>query len=179
MRLLPAAGLAAALTASMLLATPAVAATVTGTSGDDTLVGTLSADVIKGLAGDDSMWGRRGGDVMQGGNGADRLSGMRGRDKISGGPGADRAYGQRDSDTIDDAIGASVDVLSGGPGADRIFANFRDKVYGGAGDDRIEYVYPSTGQISCGDGNDTVVFNQPHDDVALFSCEHVEIVSAG
>jgi Ca2+-binding RTX toxin-like protein len=161
------------------VAVPAYAAHVTGTSGDDTLIGTPSADVIKGLAGDDSAWGRRGPDVIQGGAGADRLQGMRGRDRLSGGAGADRLYGPRGKDVLDDARGASVDTLSGGRGADRIFANFRDIVVGGPGDDRITFVYPSTGQISCGAGDDTVVFNQPYPDVTLFDCEHVSIVSAG
>jgi len=164
----------------LAIAGPASAATVTGTPGNDTLIGTPSADVIKGLAGNDSAWGRRGADVMQGGTGNDKLSGMRGRDRISGGPAADHEYGGRGRDVIDDARGASVDVLSGGPGADRIFANFRDIVVGGSGDDHIEFVYPSIdAQVSCGDGDDTVIFNQPHDGVELFNCEHVSIVSAG
>ena len=165
--------------ALVVLAPAAFAATVTGTHGNDTLIGTPSADIIKGLAGDDRAWGRRGADVMYGGAGDDTLSGMRGRDRIYGGPGADREFGQRGRDVIDDAHGPAADLLSGGRGADRIFANGRDTVQGGPGDDVIYFVYPSTAQISCGSGDDTVIFNQAYPDVTLFDCEHVMIQSAG
>jgi Ca2+-binding RTX toxin-like protein len=104
---------------------------------------------------------------------------MRGADEIKGGPGADRSYGQRGNDTIDDAHGQDADAISGGRGADHIFANYQDTVLAGAGDDVIEFVYPGTAKISCGPGDDTVVFNQPHPDVTLFDCENVSIKSAG
>jgi Ca2+-binding RTX toxin-like protein len=165
--------------AMLALAGPAFADSVTGTAGNDTLVGTPTADTIRGLAGDDSAWGRRGADVIQGGAGDDKLQGMRGRDRITGGAGADALYGQGGKDTLSDAQGIAVDTLYGGRRADRIFANYRDTVFAGGGDDHIEFVYPSTAAISCGPGEDTVIFNQPYPDVTLYDCEHVETRSAG
>ncbi len=49
-------------------------ATITGTSGDDTLVGTAGADTINGLAGNDVLEGGAGADTMDGGAGVDTIS---------------------------------------------------------------------------------------------------------
>jgi Ca2+-binding RTX toxin-like protein len=174
-------GSATVLALGLALAGPAIAATLTGTAHNDTLIGTPSADTIRGLAGNDSVWGRRGADLLKGGTGDDRLSGMRGRDHILGGPGSDREFGQRGRDVIDDARGPGTDLLSGGLRADRIFGNGSDTVQAGRGDDRIDFAYPTTGHISCGAGDDTLVFNQepPDTTVVYDDCEHVSVVSAG
>ena len=169
-----------ALGLGLALGGPALAATINGTGGNDTLVGTPSADTIRGLAGSDRAWGRGGADTMLGGAGNDTLSGMRGRDHIKGGAGSDRLFGQRGRDVLDDAHGSEPDLLSGGRRGDRIFANGDDTVQAGRGNDRIEFVFPGTASISCGPGNDTVIFNQePPDTTQLFDCEHVEVVPAG
>ena len=54
---------------------------VTGTSGNDTLVGTSGGDMLYGLAGNDTI---------DGGAGGDRLFGGGGKDLLTGGTGADR-----------------------------------------------------------------------------------------
>ena len=164
----------------LALAGPASAATVTGTANNDTLVGTPTADTIRGLAGDDALWGRAGADTLLGGNGDDKAYGMRGPDTLKGGPGSDQLYGQRGKDTLDDTQGSAPDVLVGGRRADRIFANGDDTVVAGRGNDHIEFIYPGTAKVSCGPGDDTVVFNQPKpESTELFGCEHVEVRSAG
>lgn len=58
-------------------------ASITGTSGDDTLTGTSSNDTIRGGAGNDSITG---------GGGVDALYGDAGNDFIDGGTGADLYY---------------------------------------------------------------------------------------
>lgn len=55
-------------------------ATITGTSGDDTLNGTSGADLIFGLAGNDILNGNGGNDQLDGGTGADTMSGGTGND---------------------------------------------------------------------------------------------------
>jgi hypothetical protein len=93
--------------------------TVTGTPGDDRIVGTPRADVICGLGGDDAIDGRGGDDVVYGDAGDDR---------IRGGGGDDTLYGDAGGDTL--AGGRGADVIAGGPGADRLS--------GGRGADHLE-----------------------------------------
>lgn len=81
------------------------------TTGDDTLLGTSSADTIDGLAGNDSIGGNGGNDVLRGGAGDDTISGNTGNDTI---------YGD-----------AGTDVLNGGTGD--------DSLYGGAGRDTFTF----------------------------------------
>jgi len=57
-----------------------LAATVLGTSRDDTLRGTAKADRLYGRGGDDTLYGRGGNDLLVGGPGADRLVCGPGRD---------------------------------------------------------------------------------------------------
>ena len=92
-----------------------VAATVVGTSGDDTLVGTNGADVIVGLGGNDHLRGLRGDDLLCGGLGADRLVGGRGDDLLHGGLDKHRNLGHGQ-------VMVKGDVLDGGPGDDLLDA---------------------------------------------------------
>jgi hypothetical protein len=115
----------------------------TGTNGPDTLLGRDSADIRIV----DVMWG-------EGGN--DTLRGRRGFDGLEGGAGKDTLYG-----------GWSPDTLYGnwqfGPPQGVPYEEKPDKVYGEAGDDRIDVSdargvdpLPSYAQIpdivSCGEG---------------------------
>ncbi len=101
---------------ALMLAIPAnasvcqgVNATITGTAGDDRLVGTRKKDVIDGLGGNDTVTGKGGNDVICGGPGNDVLLGGAGNDKISGGSGADIVKGGGGKDTCklspDDKVG--------------------------------------------------------------------------
>ena len=105
------------------------AATMFGTSGPDTLVGTPSADVIVGLNGDDTIYGKGGVDI------------------ICGGPGKDTLYGGGGGDYLDG--GDDDDVLRGGPGKDVLIGGVgSDRLYGGSGDDLLaggrgyDFCYP-------------------------------------
>ena len=101
--------------------------TISGTTGDDTLVGTSGNDVICGDAGDDTIRAGSGDDVVYGGAGADRISGGAGSDLISGGSGADRVWAGNGNDEV--MGGAGNDTLSAGAGA--------DEVNGGTGNDHL------------------------------------------
>ncbi|HVE25315.1 MAG TPA: S8 family serine peptidase [Sporichthya sp.] len=82
-------------------------ATITGTSGNDSIRGTSGNDVIDARGGNDVVTGGGGNDLICGGGGSDRLAGNGGKDRLYG--------------------GAGRDSLNGGPG--------RDRCWGGAGKD--------------------------------------------
>lgn len=93
-------------------------ATITGTTGKDTLKGTNGVDVIAGLGGND---------VIRGGGGADLVCGSAGNDRIGGGGGRDNLIGN-----------AGKDILKGAAGPDRLVGGGgRDRLLGGPGKDRL------------------------------------------
>lgn len=102
-------GLAAAV-ALVLGVAMAEARVVTGTAGNDRLVGTPHADVLRGLAGNDQLFGRGGTDFLQGGPG---------RDTHDGGAGNDRVAASYDG---------ARDVVRCGPGVDVVNADLADSV---------------------------------------------------
>ena len=148
---------------------------LTGTAGDDYLVGGISNDVLNGMAGNDTLKGGRGNDVLIGGPGSDVLD---------GGPGIDTADYSADPNFIvavlndgyvnqwspsggivdtltsienvtgsafDDTLGGSAldNSLVGLAGADHIYGNGgNDSLTGGAGNDVIDG----------GDGVDTAYY---------------------
>ena len=98
---------------------------ITGTAGNDILVGTAADEVICGLGGNDVIRGGGGDDVLKGAGGNDTIYGGNGSDTINGGLGNDQLYGQSGPDTLiggkgNDTLsgGTSPDVLSGGRGSD-------------------------------------------------------------
>ncbi len=106
-------GLLMALTAGV-----AVAATINGTSGDDTLRGTEEADEITGFRGDDSISGRQGDDRIMAGPGNDEVFGDRGGDTIKGRTGADELQGGRGNDDISAGNDMQTDFVFCGRGTD-------------------------------------------------------------
>ena len=86
--------------------------TLTGGSGDDSLIGGAGDDAINGQAGDDVVLGQDGDDALLGGSGRDRLDGGNGNDRL-------RAQGYS-GDTLVGSDGS--DLLSGGNGTDRVTA---------------------------------------------------------
>lgn len=130
-------GLAAlALLLTVLTTPPASAAhlmcqgmptTIDGTTGSDTIVGTIGNDVIHAVAGNDRVVGNGGDDLICGGEGNDRLASFDGLDRVDGGSGNDRV-----------TAGGENDVLFGGPGDDRLNGEAGiDGFIGGAGDDQL------------------------------------------
>lgn len=95
-----------------------VAATVTGTTGDDVLFGTPGPDVIAALAGNDRVTGLAGRDLVCAGSGADRVASGSAADRVFAGAGPDRLIGRGGPDLLKGSGGN--DVLKGGPGSDRL-----------------------------------------------------------
>src|SRR5215212_2145452 len=123
------AGVVAAL-ALLLMATAlagvAYAKIVSGTPGNDYLLGTRKTDLIRGrggddyisaLAGDELLLGGAGDDVVRGGGGNDRIYPGEGPDIVLAGAGNDKIYG-RDTD--------SLDTIDCGGGFDRVETIHRD-----------------------------------------------------
>ncbi len=102
-----------------------VAATIAGSSGNNTLTGTARNDVIIGLGGNDTIRGL-------GGN--DRICAGGGNDTVTGGSGKDRVYGDSGNDRLSGDSGN--DQLEGGPGKDGMKGGSgRDICIGGSGRD--------------------------------------------
>lgn len=81
---------------------------ITGSKGNDHLVGNGKPNEIRGLDGNDTM---------NGGKGADRLEGDEGDDDLTGGAGVDELYGHQDTDTLH-ALDGKADLADGGSGTD-------------------------------------------------------------
>jgi Ca2+-binding RTX toxin-like protein len=84
---------------------------VTGGAGNDTIVGSGSANVLSGGGGDDAL---------QGGGAADTIHGDAGNDTISGGGGADTIDGGAGNDTVVYTFGDGTDVTDGGADTDTL-----------------------------------------------------------
>ena len=100
---------------------------ITG-SGDDTVAGSLGANLLSTGAGHDDVFGDEGDDMIDGGAGNDDLQGGFGDDHVRGGTGNDYVGGDDGHDVLegnggnDDLDGyVGVDVMTGGSGADAFF----------------------------------------------------------
>ncbi len=152
---------------------PAANQDITGTAGDDVLVGTSGADTILGLGGDDRLFGRNGDDIMDGGAGDDRLKGNAGDDTLNGGEGSDVLFGDEGVDVLNGDAGidflyggAGNDVLNGNDGDDRLNGGAdNDALNGGAGDDRLKGK-DGDDVLNGGEGSD-VLFGDEGDDVLI------------
>jgi Ca2+-binding RTX toxin-like protein len=92
-------------------------ATIVGTDGNDTRVGTPLRDVVALGGGNDTFDGQAGDDIVCGGSGKDRLA---------GGAGNDRIYGDSGDDYVIEGAG-------------------NDRIVGGSGRDYLSYFTLSTG----------------------------------
>lgn len=95
-------------------------ATITGTPGDDVLMGTNFNDEIRGLGGNDTINGGIGDDILYGDQGADILAGGGGNDSLYDGDGDDIVYGFTGDDQF--YVEGGNNTLDGGDGIDT--ANF-------------------------------------------------------
>ena len=109
------------------------AATINGTSGDDTINGTIVSEAIYGFEGNDTINAGDGSndlpdDYVRGGLGDDIINGGTGMDYLYGDAGSDRLNGDDGNDTLEGLDGD--DQLNGGAG--------NDSLRGGAGNDRLD-----------------------------------------
>lgn len=92
---------------------------VTGSQGDDVLIGDDNDNVLDGSGGADFILGGGGGDTLLGGEGDDNIRGEAGDDVLDGGAGDDLLRG-----------GAGTDSFTGGDGFDRISFFHQDATQG-------------------------------------------------
>jgi Ca2+-binding RTX toxin-like protein len=146
---------------------------ITGTAGNDTLVGKDPfGNYFSGLAGNDIMIGLGGNDIFLGGAGDDRMFGNAGVDTLSGGAGNDFIDGGADSDWVNytDAAGGITFDLSittaqntGSEGFDTVInveningSRFNDVLSGDTGANTI-FGLDGDDTMNGGAGNDTLV----------------------
>ena len=189
-----------AITAALVLSTPAFAADliITGTDGPDSVKGTATAEAIYGRGGNDVVDGGGGDDELDGGPGADVLGGGDGLDAVSypgvlGTAGAtvtldglanDGTPGEVDNvlTDVEDVFGgdgddklsgsAGANTIDGGLGGDRITgAAGKDALFGDEGDDVIDAQDGESDRIECGPGNDTAAIDLT--DIVAPDCERI------
>ena len=166
--------LAAMATALLLAGGAALAASLTGTNGNDTINGTEVADTINGGLGNDTLSGLAGDDSVLGGDGADKVfAGDAAHNRLVGN---DLVAGQDGPDTVVGGVG--TDDLRGGNGADTIVDgpwddSSTDTVYGGPENDNINSagIPAHRDVIYCGTGTDTVEADAA--DAVSADCENV------
>jgi Ca2+-binding RTX toxin-like protein len=127
-------------------------ATITGDANDNTLIGTVDADLILAGAGKDTVKSGMGNDTVYGGDGNDAINGEAGDDALFGEAGNDTLTGDAGNDTLSGGDGndgffggGGNDIINGGAGDDTAYGDGandqmfgdlgNDKLYGGAGDD--------------------------------------------
>ncbi len=102
---------------------------ITGTDGNDMLMGDDNDNIIRGGDGNDTIFGRGGNDTLYGGDGIDMIHGNAGDDVIHG--------------------GAGVDIIYAGDGDDTMYSNGDgDILMGDGGIDKVSYLYATSAVIA-------------------------------
>ena len=114
-----------------------------GGDGADYLFGGVGIDLLSGRNGNDTIYGGTASDIIKGGNDADVIYGEVGNDDLSGQAGDDLLWGDAGNDSL--FGGEDFDTLNGGAGADTLTGDAsddflsggegKDKLFGGVGDD--------------------------------------------
>lgn len=134
---------------------------LSGTAGDDRILGFGSGDVMSEGYGDDLLRGGSGWDYVVGGYGSDVLYGESGSDWLDGGAGNDLVRGGTGDDLVDG--GTNNDTVGGGDGNDAVYGYAgSDTLYGGTGNDLV---------YSAGDGTKDEVHGGPGYDVCIVGSE--------
>ncbi|NEP47959.1 MAG: calcium-binding protein [Moorea sp. SIO3C2] len=166
---------------------------ILGTSGNDSLFGSVENDQIEGLAGNDTIFGSEGINTLLGGDGNDVIYGGSQLDVISGGSGNDTIFASEGNNEIlagigDDLIysGAGNDLINSGSGNDTIFASEgNNQIFAGAGDDLI-YGGSQLDVINSGSGNDTIFASEGNNQIfagdgndLIYGGSQRDVISAG
>lgn len=137
---------------------------INGTSGPDSLSGSIGNDTIYGLGGDDSLESGDGDDDLYGGPGDDRLEGGKGFDNLDGGDGDDYAayYSAAAGVDVDLSVGIALDDGDGGLdllyGIEHIFGSFYDDKLIGDDNDNTFIGLAGNDTIDGGAGFDEVYY---------------------
>jgi len=139
-------------------------AIITGSSGNNRIIGTVDDDTIYANAGpgsgpvdgDDRVYALLGNDKVFGAAGNDILNGGAGNDTVFGGEGTDKIFGGADNDSVYGGLGD--DSVLGGAGDDRVFGNDgNDRLNGGEGNDTMfGGAGADTFNFRSGEGSDVV-----------------------
>ncbi len=136
---------------------------ISGSEGNDVLIGGTGDNVINGLSGFDQLVGGEGDDTLTLGNGGNAAGGE-GNDTLTRGSGYDNFYGGEGDDTIGLGEGGGIgfgdagsDTLTGGVGSDQLAGGTgSDQITGGAGDDSVSLDDLDAGDFADGGkGSDT------------------------
>lgn len=173
--------------------TVSVPATLSGSSGNDFLVGGPGGDTLYGGLGDDILrsgsgstdylYGGDGNDALLGGAGTKSFSGEAGNDIVDTGSGNGTFSGGTENDDI--RGGAGTETLTGGDGSDKIALPIRggvSTINGGTGDDIVSFAMRTASvNVSLDNvANDGVSGeNENVGDSASTSIEHIEGGVAG
>lgn len=110
---------------------------VSGTTGDDTVIGDDAHNAFWLQSGDDVAYGGLGNDYINGQDGNDKVYSQEGNDDVEGGDGNDTLYGEEGDD-----------VLQGGEGVDKLIGGIGDDhMDGGVGYDYIYYTEFTDGVV--------------------------------
>jgi serralysin len=135
---------------------------ITGTAGNDTLVGGPGSDTLDGLAGNDTLFGNARADTLLGGTGNDSLTGNLGLDSLVGGDGNDTldgaASGFGDSEEWHSGQLYPGDTLEGGLGDDAYYVQAGDEIREKA-DEGIDSVYTDMWQYALGANLENLTFS--------------------
>ena len=104
----------------------ALAKVLSGTGGEDTLLGNDKDDRLKGRGGEDRIKGRGGDDLLKGNRGEDTIKGGSGKDKIIPGKGKDEVDAGAGDDRIYARDTGGVDHIDCGGGIDKVKSVNRD-----------------------------------------------------
>jgi Ca2+-binding RTX toxin-like protein len=144
-------------------------AVLTGTSGNDTIIGLNEAETINGLGGDDSIFDGGGSDLIVGGEGNDTiiLSNDGVADTVLSGLGDDYVEAE-DFAALGTTAGVTQIFLGAGADVADLGGTMAYEIGGGAGFDTLYVSSAANDTVYGGDGNDAIVMEGSADHDLVF-----------
>jgi len=134
-----------------------VSANTGGTSGDDLLYGSSSAEAIDGLAGNDTINGGGGADTITGGDGNDTVTYNDNAKQILGGAGIDTLVVNSDAISAKFDLNSTTDQVTDGSNTTIVVRGFENMDATKASNDiTIDHINAETASLILGNGNDTI-----------------------